>query len=325
MVRSRVDSQQESFFFMQESQLGANVHPPFQPKDLFRLAANGIYIGTSSWKYRGWEGMIYKGGYSSEAQFQRQSLREYSSYFPCVGVDFTFYTWPNVDMMNYLVDATPEHFRMFPKVTKRITMKRFPNISIYGKWAGQENPDFLNYDLFCSHFLEPIKVLGSRVGAFFFEFTDLCWDDIGRIEKFFSQLPRQHSYGIEIRDKELVHSKFYQSLIHLDVMPIFNSWTHMPYISKQWEEYVKAGGAKSTQAISVRGLLRPGRSYEEAVHKFQPYKKIQDPNSEFRRDLIDILQVAERDNRKAFVLINNRLEGCAPETIGAILQDTSFF
>ena len=48
------------------------------------LAAQGVYIGTSSWKYRGWCGMLYDParyeyrGRFAEARFKRDCLREYA-------------------------------------------------------------------------------------------------------------------------------------------------------------------------------------------------------------------------------------------------------
>ncbi|MGZ3653517.1 MAG: DUF72 domain-containing protein, partial [Bdellovibrionota bacterium] len=161
---------QESFDFVNAPK-GGRVQPPFAALEASRLAAQGIYFGTSSWKYRGWEGLIYQGGYASEAQFQRQSLREYTALLPCVGVDFTYFAWPIDDMMAYLVESTPENFRLIPKVTKRITMSQFPNLPAYGKWAGQPNPEFLDARLFEEKFLAPLKRLEGRVGLVQFEFT----------------------------------------------------------------------------------------------------------------------------------------------------------
>lgn len=319
----RSDERQESFSFLSEKDLGPQPKPPFDSKSLFRLAAEGIYVGTSSWKYRGWEGMIYKGGYSSEAQFQRQSLREYTHFLPCVGVDFTFYTWPMADMMSYLVDSTPENFRLFPKVTKRITTDVFPNLPAYGKWAGQKNPDFLNAGLFQEMFLEPVSRLGSRLGAVFFEFTHLEERQLPLLEEFLGKLPKDYSYGIELRSEELVHKDFYALLRKQGVSPVFNSWTRMPAISEQWQAYISAGGNADDTPIMARGLLRRGRSYEEAVRAFQPYKEIREVNLEVRQDIGKLIDAARRSKRKAYIMINNRLEGCAPQTIGAILESVS--
>ena len=48
------------------------------------LAARGVYVGTSSWKYRGWFGMLYDEsryifrGRFSETRFKDNCLAEYS-------------------------------------------------------------------------------------------------------------------------------------------------------------------------------------------------------------------------------------------------------
>ncbi len=320
MAARKTNSQQESFDFVTAPKLGPDPKPPFDSRALFRLAAEGIFLGTSSWKYRGWEGMIYRGGYASEAQFQKQSLREYTSLLPCVGVDFTFYTWPMPDMMSYLVDATPENFRCFPKVTKRITLEEFPNVGSYGKWAGQKNPEFLNVDAFQENFLKPISILDSRLGAIFFEFTHLEEKHLPQLEKFFSSIPRTFQYGVELRSPALVKAKFYSMLQSLEVAPIFNSWTKMPTIGEQFKYYLAGGGEKSRLPLVARGLLRPGRSYEEAVRLFQPYQQIKDEFPEFRADLVKLMRFARESERKAYILINNRLEGSAPHTIGALLK-----
>jgi hypothetical protein len=70
-------------------------------------------------------------------------------------------------------------------------------------------------------------------------------------------------------------------------------------------------------------LLKPGRKYEEAVKTFQPYDKVKEPNPEARaagKALIAEGKAAGPE-RKTFIYLNNRLEGNALETIGAIISD----
>lgn len=314
------ESLQESFAFMLGDDKTPPMRPPFEQKEIFRLAAQGIYFGTSSWKYRGWEGMIYKGGYASEAHFQKQSLREYADYFPCVGIDFTFYTWPLPEMMAYLLDATPEHFRMFPKVTKRITMREFPPHASYGKWAGQKNPDFLNAQMYSEQFWEPISKLGPRIGALIFEMTNLSNNDLPQLERFFASIPHEVPLAIEVRSPEILSVEFYRRLRHSGVSPAFNFWTKMPLVREQWRQYLAAGGDQDTNPLLVRALLKPGRTYESAVQQFQPYNRLQDPFPEAHQDIAQIIQMAKLKRRKVYVLVNNRLEGSAPHSIGQIMQ-----
>lgn len=310
---------QESFSFM-TAPVGAPVHPPFDPRELARLAAQGVYLGTCSWKYRGWEGMIYQGGYASEAQFQRSSLREYTGAFPTVGVDFTYYAWPMRDMMAYLVESTPENFRLCPKVTKRITLSTFPNLPAYGKWAGQPNPDYLNAELFQQQFLEPISVLKDRMGIVLFEFSGPEENELAALEKFFRAVPRDFPYAVEIRNPALVNKEFYSLLRSLEVAPVFSHWTRMPAIQQQWETYLAAGGASDKGPIVVLSLVKPGRTFEEAVRLFQPYREMKDIYPPARQELGQIADFALQKGRKAYILVSNRLEGSAPFTIGAVAE-----
>jgi len=58
-----------------------------------RLAADGIFIGTSSWKYDGWLGTIYDPqryhyrGKFAESRFERDCLAEYAETFKTVRPD----------------------------------------------------------------------------------------------------------------------------------------------------------------------------------------------------------------------------------------------
>jgi uncharacterized protein YecE (DUF72 family) len=314
------NDRQEIFSFMQEGPRGNAPKPPFDPIELFRLSAQGIYLGTSSWKYRGWEGMIYQGGYSSEAQFQRASLREYTSYFPCVGVDFTYYAWPMAEMMAYLVESTPENFRLCPKVTKRITLSSFPDLPAYGKWAGKKNPDYLNPELFAEQFLTPIRRLQGRLGVVLFEFSGPEENELAKLEAFFRAIPRDLPYAVEIRNPALVKPEFYALLKSLEVSPAFSLWTKMPSLRTQWQACREGGGAAAGLPLVGIGLLREGRAYDDAVRLFQPYKEIQDPNPAAREELAGLALAAQQEGRKAFLLVNNRLEGSAPHTVGKVAE-----
>lgn len=316
----RKNNLQESFFFMDRAQAPKVVKPPFDPLEMFRLAAQGVYLGTSSWKYRGWEGMIYQGGYSSEAQFQRASLREYTSYFPSVGVDFTYYAWPMAEMMAYLVESTPENFKLCPKVTKRITLSSFPDLPAYGKWAGKKNPDYLDAELFRVQFCEPIRKLKDRLGVVIFEFSGPEQNELEQLAAFFRAAPKDLPYAVEIRNPELVKPEFYALLKSLGVSPAFSFWTKMPTLKEQWSAFEAGGGGADGVPLVALGLLRPGRSYEESVRLFQPYQETKDIYPEAREELAFLGISAMQQGRKAFILVNNRLEGSAPHTAGKVAE-----
>ena len=66
------------------------------PESIKALAADGVFVGTSSWKYPGWLGQLYSEeryltrGKFSEAKFNRSCLAEYAESFPTVCVDAAF-------------------------------------------------------------------------------------------------------------------------------------------------------------------------------------------------------------------------------------------
>jgi uncharacterized protein YecE (DUF72 family) len=59
-------------------------------------------------------------------------------------------------------------------------------------------------------------------------------------------------------------------------------------------------------------------SYEAAKKRAEPYAKIVEEFPEMRRDTVELVKKAVEENRKAYVLINNRSEGNAPLTIQAL-------
>jgi uncharacterized protein YecE (DUF72 family) len=73
----------------------------------------------------------------------------------------------------------------------------------------------------------------------------------------------------------------------------------------------------------ARALLRRGRPYEEAVAKFTPYAHAQDPYPEARQALRSLIARARERHEPSYIFVNNRLEGNAPETIEAIVEETA--
>lgn len=63
------------------------------------LASQGVFIGTSSWKYEGWMGQLYTParyeyrGKVATTRFERSCLTEYAEVFKTVCVDAAYYTF----------------------------------------------------------------------------------------------------------------------------------------------------------------------------------------------------------------------------------------
>jgi uncharacterized protein YecE (DUF72 family) len=312
--------QQESFAFMDAPLPGKTPSPPFEARALASLAARGIFLGTSSWKYRGWEGLIYRGGYSSEAQFQRASLREYTFFFPTVGIEFTYFTWPLADMMAYLAESTPDHFQLCLKVTKRITLKAFPTLPVYGKWAGKTNPDYLSPEQFRECFLPPLKLLGSRLGLLIFELTDFCRSDEAQIKSFFSSLDIPCRLSVQLWGEKptddflnfLVENGIAPAIhIHFGGSSALEQWRRLKEMQNRWN---------ANLPLVFLPTQNPTHSPEEAHQRFSPFDKLVAADPESRAVAVDLCNRALETNRKVFALVSNRWEGSAPQSIGCISQ-----
>ena len=74
-----------------------------------------------------------------------------------------------------------------------------------------------------------------------------------------------------------------------------------------------------TAPFTVLRLLTPLKiSYEAAKKRAEPYTKIIGELPEMRRDTVELVRKAVAENRRAYVLVNNRSEGNAPLTVQAI-------
>src|ERR1700758_1017599 len=128
-------------------------------QQIAQLAANGVFIGTSSWKYSGWRGMLYDEaryvyrGKFAETRFNRDCLAEYAEVFKTVCVDAAYYTFPDRRYLDGMMSQVPGDFQFAFKVTDEITIKRFKNLPRFGARAGQPNANFLNAELFTRAFL----------------------------------------------------------------------------------------------------------------------------------------------------------------------------
>jgi len=295
------------------------------------LAARGVYVGTSSWKYEGWLGQLYSPeryeyrGKVATSRFERDCLVEYAEVFKTVCVDAAYYTFPSVPYLNRLAGQVPEDFLFAFKVTDTVTIKKFPNLDRFGNLAGKANEHFLNADLFARSFLDPCAAIRSKVGLLMFEFSRFWPDDYERgrdfitdLDKFLCQLPRDWPYGVEMRNRNWLRPDYFECLARHQVTHVFNSWEAMPSVG---EQLALPGSQTNPARITSRFLLKPGRRYEEAVKTFQPYDRTREINDEARKAGATLIAegVKARD-RKTFVYINNRLEGNALATLEAMVE-----
>ena len=283
-----------------------------------------VRFGTSTWNYPGWRGLVYHQDYGSKGAAARM-LEEYAAFplFRTVGIDSSFYAPPTEEVLRSYAEHLPPGFPCLSKVWSQLTVHTFTKAQDPAR-AGKVNPDFLNADLFVEEIYQPHqRHFAEHTGPFIFEFQTLAKSSgidaeefATRLDQFFSALPREGQFAVEIRNEEFLTPMYFAVLREHGVAHVFNSWTRMPPIGHQLD----LPGSISGPFIVARALLRPGRSYDEAVDVFAPYDRIREPNPKLRRDLVRLVEAAVRTRIPAYLLVNNRAEGSAPLTIAAVAE-----
>lgn len=303
------------------------------------LARAGVFIGTSSWKYPGWLGQLYREatyhyrGRFAETRFDRECLREYAEVFGTVCVDAAYYRYPDARFLDGLVGKVPGSFQFTFKVTDEITVKRFPNLPRFGARAGQPNAFFLDAERFAALFLSPCVAYQAQVGVLIFEFSRFYPADFERgrdfvaaLDGFLGRLPRGWRYGVEIRNRGFLQPEYFATLARHGVAHVLNSWEAMPSLA---EQLALPECFPSAEFAAARLLLKPGREYQDAVDRFAPYDRIREPYPEGREAGAEaIRRVAiknHRGPRTLYLYVNNRFEGNALQTIAAMMTATGFW
>jgi uncharacterized protein YecE (DUF72 family) len=296
---------------------------------LSALASRGIYFGTSSWKYEGWLGSIYSEaryltrGKLSKKKFEESCLSEYARMFPTVCGDFAFYQFPTAEYWARMFEATSPGFLFGLKVPEDITVSTWPKHARYGQRAGGENEHFLDAKVFERFFTKLLEPHRDQVGPLIFEFGTFNKstfptpaDFYGKLDPFLAALPRRFRYGVELRNFDYLSPAYFDLLARHNVAHVFNAWTRMPSLADQ----SRLPGAFTADFTVVRALLARGRTYEKAVKKFEPYREIQEPDEGARDGMKEIAKQAMAGKKDAYVFVNNRLEGNAPSTIEAVVD-----
>lgn len=323
MAKKQTDAGTLSLFGDNEERRHTSDYVARNRERIRRWASKGVYFGSSSWKYPGWRGQIYTKEYRSKKSFNESALAEYSELFPTVCADFALYDFPDPHTMKLIHDQTTNDFKVSLKVTDRITIKRYPNIPRFGPKAGTENPDFLNAELFQEVFLRPLEELKKKRGVIIFEFSTFQPNSgidyerfVEMLDTFLSRLPKGYEFAVEVRNSDFLTKEYLTMLASHDVAHVLNNWTRMPPIIQQ----LQIAGVFTTKFSVSRALLRPGRTYQEAVEMFQPYTEIKDENPELRMGVVGMVRQCLSEGRTVYAYINNRAEGNSPKTIEAILD-----
>lgn len=282
-----------------------------------------LRLGTSSWTFPGWAGLVYHRRYPSTRAFVRDSLGEYARHplFRAVGMDRSHYAPVSEAELRDYARLLPAGFTCVTKVWSELSTPTVRG----GHGTPRSNPRFLDLELLEREILGPARrAFAEHQGPFVFQVPPVpagprAFADA--VERFLSHAPaalspgRPITYGFELRDRKLLTRRYVEVLRAHGAAHVFNWWERMPSLSEQLE---RTGGLVGP--LVVRLLIPPGRRYAELKEAWAPFDRLVQPHAEMRRDVVRLARLAEAVGVPAWVLANNKAEGCSPLTVRAIAE-----
>ena len=281
-----------------------------------RLPAE-VRLGTSSWSFPGWTGLIYAED-ESQVQLARAGLPAYAQHplLRTVGIDRTFYGPVAEEVFRGWAEAVPPGFRFLAKAHEELTLAQFPLHARYGARRGARNPRFLDVRYAADAVVAPfVKGLGAKAGPLVFQFPPQDVAPLGgparfaeRLHAFLAALPKGPLYGVEVRNRELLVPAYAEALAAVGVVPVLAAWGGMPPVEVQAE----LTHARRASALVVRWMLRPGLDYEEARTLYAPFHQLVNEDVPTRTAIAAEAVAALHAGRGCYITINNKAEGSAP-------------
>ncbi len=293
------------------------------PDEVQRLAEDlpqGLFMGTSSWSFPGWNGLVYDGKYS-QSSLANHGLAAYAKHplFRTVGIDRTFYAPIRSEDFASYAAAVPAHFRFLVKAHERLTLARYPDHPRYGRMRNQENDGFLDPAYAADAVVGPyMEGLGDKAGPLLFQFSPQPRAVIGkpavfaeRLHAFIDALPKGPLYAVEVRNANLLTANYAAALADVGACHCINLIGNMPNPMAQWRHT----NAQRGPAIVVRWMLSPHLNYDSARQRYAPFDAIVDADQTARGHIANLVHWAGLSKQPIYVVVNNKAEGSAPLSI----------
>jgi uncharacterized protein YecE (DUF72 family) len=314
------------------SQKEARVKPASSEVESLRALAERlpqrVHIGTSSWSYPGWAGIVYDDAHS-EQTLARYGLPAYAQHplLRTVGIDRTFYApIAESEFRGYAkqVEAINPAFRFLVKAPMRFTGSRLRSDD--GVWA--DNHAFLDASLATAQFVLPAtQGLGIHCGPLVFQFPPLGprftrapAKFADRLAEFLIALPKLSGdavYAVEIRDPELLTEDYLAALCAGGATHCIAIHARMPSAIAQscfWRE------SGRRMPLVIRWSLHSGLNYEEAKERYRPFNALVDEDPQGREHVAKLIADSEQTDAASFVIVNNKAEGSSPLSIRKLVE-----
>ncbi|RTL37516.1 MAG: DUF72 domain-containing protein [Burkholderiales bacterium] len=307
---------------------GVQPVPPSAADEALAAALSpNVHLGTSTWSYPGWQGLVWAGRHS-ETLLSRAGLPAYSAHplLRAVGIDRGFYRPLAASEFQRHAEQVPAGFRFTVKAPSLVTDALLRTES--GRGA-QPNPLFLDVATALSDFIEPaVEGLGPAIGALVFQISPLPttrlaqmpaqWDRLHRLLRALPRLPHG-VVAVEVRDAAWLTPEFTALLRDTGARYCLGLHPKLPPITKQ----LPLLRALWPGPLVVRwnlNRLHGAFGYETAEKKYGDFNTLMDPDPETRQALARIIRGTAGAGQDVVVTISNKAEGSAPLSVRALAQ-----
>ena len=282
-----------------------------------------LRLGTSSWSFPGWDGLIWDGAYS-EAALAKSGLEAYARHpvLRTVSLDRAFYRPLSASQYAAYAAQVPDDFRFLVKAPSLVTDALVRTADGRGM---QANPAFLDAGLACTEFIQPvIEGLGPKAGPLVFQISPLPdrWllrmpELLQRMAAMLAALPALAPaapgavIAVEVRNREFLTPAFVDVLKTAGATFCLGLHPKMPPIEEQLPVLRALWPAPLVCRWNLHGK-HGAFGYEQAKGLYQPFDKLVDPDPHTRNQLARVIAGTTGAGHAAYVTINNKAEGSAP-------------
>ncbi|WP_457426214.1 DUF72 domain-containing protein [Roseateles sp. P5_E7] len=312
----------------EKRQRGVQPAPPLA-EDVALAAALSphIHLGTSTWSYPGWHGLVWAGKHSP-ATLSKTGLPAYAAQplLRAVGIDRGFYRPLAASEFQRHAEQVPPGFRFTVKAPSLVTDALLRSEDGRGR---QPNPLFLDAAAALQDFIEPAyEGLGQRIGALVFQISPLPGPLLARMNEQFDLLhalllalpkPPAGVIAVEVRDAAWLTPDLVALLRDTGARYCLGLHPKLPPLAEQLP-LLRALWPGPLVARWNLNRLHGAYGYEEAEKKYGEFNEMLDPDPETRAELARVIRGTASAGQDVFVTVSNKAEGCAPLSVRALAQ-----
>jgi uncharacterized protein YecE (DUF72 family) len=276
-----------------------------------------IRIGTCSWKYPSWRGLVYSASKSINY------LEEYARRYDTVEVDQWFWSLfaggevklPDPKDVDEYRRSVSDDFLFSVKLPNSLTLTHFHKKQKSDPLA--PNLHFLSSEL-QEAFLSRMEPLGDLLGPLMLQFEYLNRQKMSGQKEFLALLRKfaetssgSHEYAIEVRNAHYLNAPFFDLLEECGLSPVLLQGYWMPSILDVYDKWRERLASHDTVIIRLHGGDRKGM--EQITGK--RWDRIVEPRDGELASVAGMIENLAGRGADVYVNVNNHYEGCAPLTI----------